>query len=95
MLPLPSLPQSACAPLSFALPRKGGSLRKLPLRPSPELTRALTPVKRCRGVYDGSFGSALAFAAKAYQHTAHQLGEMARDPDTGLKRFAHLALAKA
>jgi hypothetical protein len=94
-LPLPSSLQSARAPLSFASPRKGGSPRKLPLRPSPELARALTPMKRCRGVYDGSFGSALAFAAKACQHTARQLGEMARDSDTGLKRFAHSALAKA
>jgi hypothetical protein len=95
MLPLPSSPQSACAPLSFVLPRKGGSPRKLPLHPLPELARALTPMKRCREVYDGSFGSALTFAAKAYQYTACQLGEMARDPDTGLKRFAHSALAKA
>jgi hypothetical protein len=94
-LPLPSLPQSACAPLSIALPRKGGTPRKLPLYPLPELARALTPMKWCRGVYDGSFGSALAFAAKAYQHTACQFGEMARDPDTGLKRFAHSTLAKA
>jgi hypothetical protein len=94
-LPLLSSPQSARAPLSFALPRKGGSPRKLPLRPLPELAPALTPMKRCRGVYDGSFGSALAFTAIAYQHTARQLGEMARDPDTGLKRFAHSALAKA
>jgi hypothetical protein len=94
-LPLPSLPQSACAPLSFASPCKGGNPRKLPLHPSPELAHALTPMKRCRGVYDGSLGSALAFAAKAYQHTARQLGEMARDPDTGLKRFIHSALAKA
>jgi hypothetical protein len=52
-------------------------------------------MKRCRGVYNCSFGSALTFAAKAYQHTVQQLGEMARDPNTGLKRFAHLALAKA
>jgi hypothetical protein len=67
----------------------------LPSSSSPESARALTPMKRCRGVYDGSFGSALAFAAKAYQHTACQLGEMAKDPDTGMKRFAHSALAKA
>ena len=67
----------------------------MPLHPLPELARELTPMKRCRGVYDGSFGSALALAAKAYQHTARQLGEMARDPDTGLKRSIHLALAKA
>jgi hypothetical protein len=96
VLLLPSSPQSARAPLSFALPCKGGSPQKLPSCPLPELARALTPMKRCRGVYNGSFGSALlAFAAKAYQHTACQLGEMARDPDTGLKRFTHSALTKA
>jgi hypothetical protein len=94
-LPLLSLLQLARAPLSFASPRKGGSPRKLPLRPSLESACTLTPMKRCRRVYDGSFGSALAFAAKAYQHTACQLREMARDPDTSLKRFAHSALAKA
>ncbi len=94
MLPLLSLPQLARAPLSFASPCKGGSPRKLPSSPSPESACALTPMKRCRGVYDGSFGSALAFAAKAYQHTARQLGEMAKDLDTGTKRFAHSALAK-
>jgi hypothetical protein len=68
---------------------------EVPLRPLPELAHALTPMKRCREVYNGSFGSALAFAAKGYQHTACQLGEMARDLDTGLKRFTHSALAKA
>jgi hypothetical protein len=96
MLPLPSLPQSARAPLSHASPRKGKSSRKLPLRPSPEWAHALTPMKRCRGVYNGSFGSALAFAAKAYQHTARQLREMAREPDIVLnvekRRFSLAAL---
>jgi hypothetical protein len=95
-LPLPSLPQSARVPLSFASPRKGGSPQKMPLSSLPESARALTPMKkRCRGIYYGSFGSALAFASKAYLHTARQLGEMARDPDTGLKRFANSALATA
>jgi hypothetical protein len=93
-LPLSSSQQSARAPLSFASPRKGGSPRKMPLSSSLESAHALTPMKkRCRGIYYGSFGSALAFAAKAYLHTARQLGEMARDPDTGLKRFANSALA--
>ncbi len=95
---LPSLtlsPQLACAPLSFASPCREGSPRKLLLSSFPKSACALTLLKRCRGVYDGSFGSALAFAARAYQHTACQLGEMARDRDTGVKRFTNSALAKA
>ncbi len=96
MLPSFTLsPQLARAPLSFASPCRGGSPQKLLLSSLLELACALTPLKRCRGVYNGSFGSALAFAARAYQHTACQLGEMARDRDTGGKRFANLALAKA
>ncbi len=57
-LPLPSSPQSACAPLSFASPRKGGSPREMPMFSSPESACALTPMKkRCRGI-SSSLGNA-------------------------------------
>ncbi len=49
-------------------------------------------IKKCRGVYKGYFGSAIAFAAKAYKHTVQQLGEMARDADASVRRFTKSTL---
>ncbi len=50
-----------------------------------QLACSMSPLKKCRGLYKGYFGSAVAFAAKAYRHTAQQLGEMARDPTAGVR----------
>lgn len=47
----------------------------------------------CSGVYHGSFGAALSFAAKSMLNTAHQLLRWASHPDAGLKSFAESPLA--
>jgi hypothetical protein len=60
-----------------------------------QLACSTAPSKKCRGVYKGYLGSAIAFAAKAYQHTAQQLGEMARDPNASVRRFTKSALARS
>jgi hypothetical protein len=37
------------------------------------LARSTAPSKKCRGGYDGFFGSIILFATKAYQDTAQNL----------------------
>ena len=59
-----------------------------------QLAHSTAPSKKCRGRYDGFFGSAILFATKAYQHTAQKLVEMSRDPNAGVRRFTESALAR-
>ncbi len=60
------------------------------------MARSTAPLEKCKGGYAGKFGSALAFATKAYRNTAQKLGEMARDPDAGLvRKFAESMLAQS
>jgi hypothetical protein len=66
-----------------------------PSVPPPLLACSTAPPKRCTGGYDGNFGTAIEFAARAYQHTAQKLLEMVRDPDAGIKRFTESALARS
>ncbi len=40
-------------------------------------------------------GSALAFATKAYRNTAQKLGEMVRDPNSGLRKIDESTLAQS
>jgi hypothetical protein len=62
----------------------------------PQLLALLTaPLKKCRGVYQGYLGSAIAFATKAYKHTVQQLGEMARDSNAGVRRLSESMLARS
>ena len=65
----------------------------LPPPSSPPLAHSTAPFKKCTGGYAGNFGSALAFATKAYRNTTQKLGEMVRDPDAGLRKFAESTLA--
>jgi hypothetical protein len=55
----------------------------------------MAPSKQCRGVYKGYFGSAIAFATKAYMHNEQQIGEMARDSDDCVRRFTESTLARS
>ena len=66
-----------------------------PSVPPPLLACSTASPKRCKGGYDGNFGTAIEFAARAYWHTAQKLSEMARDPNAGIKRFTESALARS
>ena len=61
----------------------------------PLLALSTAPLKKCKGGYAGNFGSALAFAAKAYQNSAQKLGEMVRDPGAGLRKFSESTLTQS
>ena len=67
----------------------------LPPPSLPLLALSTAPLKKCKGGYAGNFGSALAFAAKTYRNTAQKLGEMARDPNAGLRKFAESTIAQS
>ncbi len=60
----------------------------------PQSACLTAPLKNCRVLYYVYFGSAIAFAAKVYWHTVQQLGEMARDPNAGVRRFTKSLLAR-
>jgi len=47
----------------------------------------------CRGVYNGSFGAALSFAARTMLNTAHKLLQWAAQPDAGIQSFTNSSLA--
>ena len=67
----------------------------LPPPSLPPLACSTAPLKKCKGGCAGNFRFALAFAVKAYRNTAQKLGEMARDPDAGLRKFAKSTLAQS
>ncbi len=80
------------SPCGLSEKRLSPSLSSPPSVPPPLLACSTAPPKRCKGGYDGNFGTAIEFAARAYRHTAQKLSEMARDPDASIKRFTESAL---
>jgi hypothetical protein len=52
-------------------------------------------IKKVQGIIHNYFGSTITFAAKAYWHTVQQLGETARDPNAGMRRFTKSLLVRS
>ena len=81
--------RKSASPRGLSEQRLSPSSSSPPSVPPPLLLACSTaPPKRCKGGYDGNFGTAIEFAARAYRHTAQKLSEMARDPDAGIKRYS-------
>jgi hypothetical protein len=76
----------------------GGMVLHLPPPPlppalQPKCSITPPPTLQCIGIYNGFFGLALTFAVKSMQHTANHFQQWAREPNFGVKSFAHSILS--